>query len=105
MKLLYELPEAEKEIFEGARSKKEKLMYCTPFNIDGKHFVSDGYMIFTDAYIYKLLGGELIEKYDLSKMSDFSTEILYGSCGFYAKTTGTNRSSFSRRKQHCTMPT
>ncbi len=88
MKLLYELPEAEKEIFEGAKGKSERLMYCLPFNIDGKQFVNDGYMVFTDAYIYKILDKTLVEKYDLSKMSDFSTEILYGSCGFFAKIDG-----------------
>ena len=62
MKLLYELPEAEKEIFEGAKGKSERLMYCLPFNIDGKQFVNDGYMVFTDAYKYKILGKTLVEK-------------------------------------------
>lgn len=88
MKLLYELPDTEKNIFESSISKNEKLMYCLPFNIDGKRFVNDGYMVFTDSYIYKILAKRLVEKYDLSRMSDFSTEILYGSCGFFAKIDG-----------------
>lgn len=88
MKLLYELPDAEKKIFEDSKSKNEKLMYCLPFNISDKSFVKDGYMVFTDSYIYKILGKRLVAKYDLSHMSDFTTEILYGSCGFFAKIDG-----------------
>lgn len=88
MKLLFELPKNEKEIFDSASSKTEKLMYCLPFNIEGDKFINDGYMVFTDKFIYKISGGKLSEKYDLSEMSDFSTEILYGSCGFFAKING-----------------
>lgn len=88
MKLLYQLPDAEKAIFESNSSKNEKLMYCLPFNIEDDRFVDDGYMVFTDRYIYKILDKTLVEKYDLAEMSDYSTEILYGSCGFFAKVKG-----------------
>lgn len=88
MKLLYELPKIQKEVFEKARSNDEKLMYCLPFNIEGDSFINDGYMVFTDKYIYKIRGEKLDDKFDLSRCSDFSTEILYGSCGFYAKVDG-----------------
>ena len=88
MKLLYELPKKQREVFDSACSKDEKLMYCLPFNIEGDSFINDGYMVFTDKYIYKIIGDKLDCKFDLSKCSDFSTEILYGSCGFYAKIDG-----------------
>ena len=88
MKLMYDLPAREEALFLSVSGKDEKRMYCLPFNIEGDTFIDDGYMVFTDKYIYKLLHGELVAKYDLSHMKDFSTEILYGSCGFYAKVDG-----------------
>lgn len=87
MKLLFDLPAADKEIFEASSGKDEKLMYCLPYNIEDDTFVS-GYMAFTDKYIYKILDGKLMAKFELSKMSDFVTDNMYGSCGFYAKVDG-----------------
>ena len=87
MKLLFELPEADKAVFDASAGKNEKLMYSLPYNIEDDRFVS-GYMVFTDKYIYKILEGELKGKYELAKMSDFTTENMYGSCGFYAKVDG-----------------
>jgi hypothetical protein len=88
MKLMFDLPEAEEKVFLAASDPSEKRMYCLPFNIEGKQFVNDGYMVFTDQFIYKILHQEVVAKYDFSTMKDFNTEIHYGSCGFYAKIDG-----------------
>ena len=65
----------------------EKLMYCLPFNmLDGK-FVK-GYMAFTNKKMYKILNGEILKVYDVIGSSDFKTEVMYGSGGFYAKING-----------------
>ena len=88
MKLMFDLPEAEEKVFLAASDPSEKRMYCLPFNIEGKQFVNDGYMVFTDQFIYKILHKEVVAKYDFSTMKDFDTEIHYGSCGFYAKIDG-----------------
>ena len=88
MKLMFDLPEREEKVFLAASDPSEKRMYCLPFNIEGKQFVNDGYMVFTDQFIYKILHGEVVAKYAFANMKDFATEIHYGSCGFYAKVDG-----------------
>ena len=86
MKLLYEMPAADKEVFER-ESAGETLMYCLPFNmLDGK-FVN-GFVAFTDKRMYKILDGSLLAVYDIIGSSDFKTEVMYGSGGFYAKIDG-----------------
>ena len=90
MKLMYDLPEQDERAFLAAVGEGEKRMYCLPYNIEVDRFVS-GWMVFTDQYIYKILDGELKEKFKMSELSDFSTENLYGSCAFYAKQNGVSR--------------
>ncbi|MHB1151113.1 MAG: ABC transporter ATP-binding protein [Eubacteriales bacterium] len=87
MKLLYDLPEADKKVFDNAVSGDEKLMYCLPFNIYQNKFVS-GYMAVTDKKIYKLLNGELLGIFPIQGTINFRTEVMYGSCGFYATIDG-----------------
>lgn len=87
MKLLYELPEADKKAFEAAVGGDEKLMYCLPYNIYKNKFVS-GYMAFTDKKIYKLLNGVLLDAFPIVGAENFRTEVMYGSCGFYATING-----------------
>ncbi len=84
MKLLYELPESDKKAYDIAVSGDEKLMYCLPFNIY-KHKFVNGYLAFTDKKIYKLLNGGLIDTYPILGSKNFHTEVMYGSCGFYAE--------------------
>ena len=62
MKLMFDLPEAEEKVFLAASDPSEKRMYCLPFNIEGKQFVNDGYMVFTDQFIYKILHKEVMAK-------------------------------------------
>jgi ATP-binding cassette subfamily B protein len=90
MKLLYEMPQADLDVFEKSRDiDGEKLMYCLPFNmLDGK-FVK-GFAVFTNKKIYKILDGEILAVYDITGSSDFKTEVMYGSGGFYAKVNGSN---------------
>ncbi|MBQ8397194.1 MAG: ABC transporter ATP-binding protein [Clostridia bacterium] len=90
MKLMYDLPEQDERAFQAAVGEGEKRMYCLPYNIEVDRFVS-GWMVFTDQYIYKILDGELLEKYKMSDLSDFATENLYGSCAFYAKEKGVSK--------------
>lgn len=87
MKLMYDLPKADEEIFLANSENGEKRMYCLPFDILDTEFVK-GFMMFTDKAIYKLLDGKLLFRYDYSELSDYSTEIMYGSVGFYAKRNG-----------------
>ena len=86
MKLLYDMPQLDLEVFRKS-SEGEKLMYCLPFNmLDGK-FVK-GFVAFTNKKMYKILNGELLGIYDIIGSSDFKTEVMYGSGGFYAKING-----------------
>ena len=89
MKLLYDLPEADEAAFAAAANLDggEKLMYCLPFNIYERRFVK-GFMAFTNRAIYKLLDGKLIERWSLENATDFKTDIMYGSTGFYATIDG-----------------
>lgn len=87
MKLMYDLPPRDEEAFLGAAQADEKRMYCLPYDIEDTEFVK-GFMMFTDKAIYKLLDGKLLYRYPYIGMSDFSTEIMYGSVGFYAKRNG-----------------
>jgi len=87
MKLMYDLPKSDEAVFLENSDSSEKRMYCLPFDILDTEFVK-GFMMFTDKYIYKILDGKLLEKYDYAELSDFKTEIMYGSVGFYAKRNG-----------------
>lgn len=87
MKLMYDLPDADKRKFESECGKDEKLMYCLPFNIYGEKFV-DGYVAFTNKKMYKLLDGELLGIYPIIGSQKFKTEVMYGNCGFYAEIEG-----------------
>lgn len=90
MKLMYDLPEQDERAFQAVVGEGEKRMYCLPYNIEVDRFVS-GWMVFTDQYIYKILDGELLDKFKMADLSDFSTENLYGSCAFYAKEKGVSK--------------
>ncbi len=87
MKLMYELPAADAAVFEASKGADERFMYCVPFNIIDDKFVS-GYMAITDKFIYKILDGKLLDKFELSHCTDFTTEVMYGNCGFYANIDG-----------------
>ena len=87
MKLMYRLPEAEEAAYQAIASPDEKRMYCLPYDIEGTAFVS-GFMLFTDQKIYKLCDGKLVDSWDISTLSDFATDIMYGSVSFYAKRDG-----------------
>ena len=82
MKLLFDLPEKEKAAFDGAVGVGEKLMYCVPFNILDDKFVN-GFIAITNLRIYKILDDKVLEVYDIAGATDFRTEVMYGSCGFY----------------------
>ena len=84
---MFELPAEDQAIFDASVGEGEKTMYCLPYNIEDDSFV-EGYMVFTDKFIYKILKGELKAKFELARMTDFTTEMMYGSCGFYAKVDG-----------------
>ncbi len=83
MRLMFDMPEREKNVFAASVHEGEKLMYCIPFNILEDRFVT-GYIAITSKYIYKILGDSLLAEYKLAGASGFRTEVMYGSCGFYA---------------------
>ena len=87
MKLIYDLPDADRQKFESECGKDEKLMYCLPFNVIGDKFV-DGYVAFTNKKMYKLLNGDLLDVYPIIGAKNFKTEVMYGNCGFYAEIDG-----------------
>ncbi len=89
MKLMYELPDADKRVLETA-SSGERLMYCIPYNIESDRFVK-GFLAITDKRIYKLLNGELLLTVNIEDSDDFRVEVMYGSCGFYVRTEGVSR--------------
>ena len=89
MKLMYELPDADRHALEAACGS-EKVMYCVPFNIEGERFVK-GFLAITDKRIYKLLDGEVLLTVNIEGSDDFRVEVMYGSCGFYVRTDGVSR--------------
>lgn len=82
MRLMFDLPQEDKAVFDANVGDGEKLMYCLPYNIYEDRFVS-GFIAVTNKKIYKLLNGELLCTYLLSGSSGFKTEVMYGSAGFY----------------------
>lgn len=78
---MFEMPEAERRVFDAAADGTEKLMYCIPFNILEDRFVS-GYLAITNKKIYKILGEKLLCEYVIAGAKDFRTEVMYGSCSF-----------------------
>ncbi len=87
MKLMYDMPALDRQAYDAAVSSGEKLMYCIPFNILEDQFVS-GWMAFTNRKIYKIFDGKLLASWEIKTMSAFKTEVMYGSCGFYASIDG-----------------
>ena len=86
MKLMFDLPQADEAALPPSAAQ-EKRMYCLPFNYENNEY-TEGYMLFTDKHIYKLLDGKLLCTYDYTEMSDYSIETLYGCSAFYAKING-----------------
>lgn len=87
MKLMYELSSENHSALHKSMGSEERLMYCIPFNIYEDRFVN-GYTAVTNRYIYCLIDGIVVGKFDLSKASDFSAEVFYGNCAFTAKFDG-----------------
>ena len=80
---MFDLPETEKKVLDSAMQPAEKLMYCVPFNILEDKFVS-GFIAITNEKIYKILDDKLLAAYTIKGATGFKTEVMYGSCGFYA---------------------
>ena len=87
MKLLYDLPEADRLAYESQAAEGEKIAYCLPYDIEETEFVK-GFMLFTDCAIYRLLDGKILMRAPFNELSEFTTEMMYGSVGFYAKRNG-----------------
>jgi hypothetical protein len=87
MKLQFELPARDIEVFHRSKEAQERILYCIPFDFYEEKRVA-GYMVFTQKSIYKILDGRLLEKYDFSHLSDFSVDVMFGVCGFFAKRDG-----------------
>ena len=87
MKLLFDMSPADRAAFDAAAGEEERIFYCLPFDIELQTRV-DGRMVFTDKAIYKISAGHLEARWELSRMSDFSVETLYGCCAFFGKVDG-----------------
>lgn len=86
MKLLYDMLPADEAAFKQ-ESGGEKLIYCLPFNMLDGRFVN-GFVAFTNKKMYKILDGKILAVYNIIGSSEFKTEVMYGSGGFYAKIDG-----------------
>ena len=75
MKLLFELNEKDSALIEKEKLSHEHILYCVPFDFHEDKRV-EGYMVFTEKYIYKILDSVLLEKHALCDMCDFTVEIL-----------------------------
>ncbi len=87
MKLIYELDQASRAALDAAGGENERILYCIPFEYEGTGTV-DGYMVLTPTHLYKLADGSLVDKWEMSRMSEFSVETMYGCAGFYARLDG-----------------
>ncbi len=87
MKLIYELPLADRQALDAAGGKDEQILYCIPFEYHEQRMV-EGYMVLTPTRLYKLQDGALIDSWEIDRMSDFHVEQLYGCAAFYAKLDG-----------------
>ncbi len=87
MKLLFDLNNADRAAFEAAAESGERILYCLPFDCELQIRV-DGRMVFTDKAIYKINDGILEARWEFAHLSDFSVEVLYGCCAFFAKVDG-----------------
>ncbi len=87
MKLLYDLPASDRAAMDAAGGKGEEILYCIPYEYE-EHRMVDGYVVLTARHLYKLCNGALVCKWEMSRMSDFSVEMLYGCGAFYAKHDG-----------------
>ena len=56
MKLLYDLPSADRVAFEQAGGEGEKILYCIPYEFEERRMV-DGYIVLTASHLYKLQDG------------------------------------------------
>ncbi len=87
MKLLFTLPELDEAALVAVCPSDETRMYCVPYDFEGDRRVK-GFMVITDRHIYKLLDGQVLNTWELSRMSEFSAETFYGACGFFGKVDG-----------------
>ncbi len=87
MKLLFDLSPADRAAYEAASVPEERILYCLPFDCELQVRVN-GRMVFTDKAIYKINNGELEARWDFAHLSEFSVEVLYGCCAFFAKVDG-----------------
>ena len=87
MKLIYELHGAAKQAFLAAGGTQESILYCIPYEYE-EHEMVEGYMVLTPTHLYKLRNGSLADKWDMSRMSEFTVETLYGCGAFYARLDG-----------------
>ncbi len=87
MKLLYDLPAADRAAIDAAGGTDEKILYCIPYEYE-EHRMVDGYMVLTPSHLYKVCDGRVVSAWDVRRMSDFSVELLYGCGAFYGRYDG-----------------
>ena len=66
MKLMYDIPEADRAAYDAAAEPDEKLMYVVPFNVWEDRFVK-GWTAVTDRRIFCMLDGKILSSYELEK--------------------------------------
>ncbi len=87
MKLMYELPSADEQVYLSQAAPEEKKLYCLPFDYLDGHRVK-GFMVMTDAALYKILDGQLLGRWPLDELSKMTTEVMYGCGALFAKVNG-----------------
>lgn len=89
MKLRYTLPSGLETALRSVIGDEE-VLYALPYDVEGDDFIDDGFLIVTRTKILRGRGDEIVDCKDLSTLSDFTAEKLYGNAGLYAKENGTS---------------
>lgn len=87
MKLLFDLPAADRAAIDQAKGAAESILYCIPYEYE-QHRIVDGYVVLTATHLYKVCNGCVVSEWDVRRMSDFSVETLYGCGALYGRYDG-----------------
>jgi len=78
MKLYFDLPEKEQDLVAG-RLADEKILYCTPYDIDSDGKYTDGWMIITKSRVILIEDCEIKEEFVIKNGEDYNALSFVGS--------------------------
>ena len=89
MKLLYDLPQADRAALDASLVQHETVMYAVPYNLREHRYVT-GWFVVTGRAIRAIEDGAVLYEYDLADCRDFSVDALYGNAALYASVNGSH---------------